>query len=486
MKRSTKCLITAALALLLVPFGVGLLCAKADDVTGQQVLDDTRYSAVGFDFVNMIIDTIDDIHNQELPESLNPLLKNSLKLFAQKAAEQITKDTIDSANKTWENAPNYTVQAAFCIMGKRKILYPNGENEVQTVICYINKNVSEAMPQQFGEYTIAPNTIFFVRQTSWNGVIPISIPIAENNIQYFTYNADYAFEIWLNAPSEQTFVYDTPNGRETYGYRHSSAKIHFINNTVNSIVRTDFVDAYEDSPSNYSAFFPNDYADNITAFMGNGYIYERSSPFMLNDCMPFYVTTAFFNSDWEFGDKTYNYYNTDPDNIDPSKPPAYVIPNDNPLFHGKTINNNTINNYNDYGITEIDGQLSIDPDILAGALGGLINPDFNCVLGGVFGAQPQIGLNFDTPLDLNLPEIFDDFIDSITVYPPSTRPQVPTVTTFSEWDYLPSYTIQTFPVDLQDAAHVLSDNITGFTDSMGITSILLILALIGLMTYCIF
>lgn len=486
MKKLTKICIASALAVLLVPFGVGLITARADDVTGQEVLDDTRYSAVGFDFVNMIIDTIDDIHNNELPEELNPLLKNSLKLFAQKAAEKYVNDTIDSANKTWQTAPNYQVQSAFCIMGKRKILYPNNQYEVQTVICYINKNVSEAMPQQFGEYTIAPNTIFFVRDTSWNGVIPISIPIAENNMQYFTYNADYAFEIWVNAPPNQTFVYDTPNGRETYGFRHNSAKIHFINNTVNSIVRTDFLDAYEDSPSNYSAFFPNGYADNVTAFIGNGYIFERGAPFMLDNCMPFYVTTAFFNNASEFDQKVYNYYNTDPDNIDPLKPPAYVIPNDNPLHGGETINNNTINNYNDYGITEIDGQLSIDPDILAGALGGLINPDFNGVLGGVFGAQPQIGLNFDTPLDLNLPEIFDDFIDSITVYPPNTRPQVPVVTTFSEWNYLPSYTTQTFPVDLQDAAHVLSDNITGFTDSMGITSILLILALIGLMTYCIF
>ena len=57
MKKLTKICIVSALAVLLVPFGVGLITARADDVTGQQVLDDTRYSAVGFDFVNMIIDT---------------------------------------------------------------------------------------------------------------------------------------------------------------------------------------------------------------------------------------------------------------------------------------------------------------------------------------------------------------------------------------------------------------------------------------------
>ena len=492
MKRSTKCILGVGLAVLLVPFGVGLLYVHADNVSGQDVLDDTRYSAIGFDFVNAIIDTVDDIRNGELPSEINPLVKNSLDLFAQYAAEDAAKKAIDSANKTWGYAPNYTIQSTFIIMGKRRMNYPNGDYEVDTCILYRDKNTNDVTPQQFGQYTVAPNTLFLVRDTTWSGVIACSFPLGDgNNFQLETYNGDSACDVLFFPADNDTIVYDIASGRETIGFRHGAAwrapELHFENNTTNTIVNNSLVDYYNNSGSAaYANYLPNYYMDNFEALLGTGYWYEGSSGFM-SGIQPFYCTTAYFNGTGEFGSSHINdFFTTDPDNINPSKPPAYILPDNNPFAGGQTINNNTINNYADYGVTNIDGQLELNPDVLAGALGGLINPDFAGALGGVFDAQPQIGFGFDTPLDLNLPELVGDFLDSITVYPPATRPQVPVVTTFSEWNYLPSYTTQTFPVDCQEAAQVLADNVTGFTDSMGITSILLILALIGLMTYCIF
>ena len=128
-----------------------------------------------------------------------------------------------------------------------------------------------------------------------------------------------------------------------------------------------------------------------------------------------------------------NNFNIDPSApIDPSKPPAYVLPNNTPISKGTEINNN-----NDYGMTIIDGELHIDPDILAGALAPpLINPDFNGLLGGVFNAQPELGLGFDTPLTLDIPYIVSNWLQSLVPVDPA-RPLVPSVTTLSEWDILP-------------------------------------------------
>lgn len=449
--------------------------------TGQDVYEDTRYSAVGFgsvaDIVGILTAITDDISDPTEAEKIKDAFKNFASDFAEKYAENV----VDEANKTWQTAPNYTIQSAFIIMGKRKLMYANGEYEVQTIYLYKDNNVIEATPQQFGQYTVAPNTILLVRATSWNGVIPVSFPLGDgNNIGLRTYNAanGSACDILFNAADNDTLVYDTPTGRETVGFRHGSnwspRYISFLNNTVNSIVNNNLVAEYVNSQGNYNTYLPDYYCDNLEALLGTGYWYEGSQGFMTS-VQDFYITSAFFNDTDEFGSSHINdYFTTDPANIDPSKPPAYILPDDNPLSGGQTINNNTINNYNDYGITDIDGQLSIDPDILAGALGALVDPDFMGALGGVFDAQPQIGLGFDTPLDLNLPELFDDFIDSLVVYPPSSGwepPSYPAVNTsaFIPATY-PTYSTVTIPQDLaQNMGKILTSGWDIF-DSLGVLS----------------
>lgn len=499
MKKSIKGLIIGGLAVLFVPLAVGSCVggsAHADNIDGQQILNDTRYSSIGLASIDVLVGVLGDIANEVIPDSsLEDIAGSAINLFAEKAA-QIAINGLNG--KSFGTAPNYTpitIEDSFIVMGKRKVMYPNGEYELDTCYVYINKNDTLATPQQFGSVTVAPNTIFMVRSCSWNGdTHGVSFPIQENNMYLWTYNLTSGFmQFELRSPANDTYIYDIASGRETVGYRHGgnewtsgNPRMSFINNTVNTIVRNDLVDYYTNNgQAAYSTYLPEYYFTDFEAFLGTGYNYDMSVGFMMSP-MPWYITTAFFNTDDFDTNHIKTYYNTDPDNIDPLKPPAYMIPSDNPLAVGNQITNNNISNYNDYGMTVIDGELHLDPDILAGALGGLINPDFTGLLGGVFDAQPQIGLGFDTPLDLNFPDLVGNYLESITVYPPSTRPNVPVVTTFSEWNYLPSYTTQTFPVGVQEGAQVLSDNLTGFTDAMGITSILLILALIGLFTYCMF
>lgn len=467
--------------------------------TGKDVLDDTRYSSIGFGTVFEILSFIDDLSRGEIS---NPDLfpaESLINKFASKVAETAVKNTIDSANLTYGTAENYTIQSAFCIMGKRKLNYPNGNSEVQTCFVYVDRNVSQALPQQFGNYTIAPNTIFLVRDTSWGGVIPLSIPITDNNIALYTYNSPSGFSLGLQNPPNNTFVYDTPNGRESVGFRHGGNNynplyINFVNNSTNTIVINKFIDYYNDNPNSYNTYIPDGVPDNFEAFIGSGYWYEGSQGIMFTSSWgslcPFYLTTAYFNGSSDFGtDKLNNTWSTD-NNIDPSKPPAYILPNDNPLSSGKTINNNTINNYNDYGITSIDGQLELSPDILVGALGGLIDPDFAGALGGVFNAQPEIGLGFDTPLDLNLPDLVDDYIQSITIQPDVpdwTRPLVPVVTTYThDFQSMILPTTQTMPIDISDTVEGLNDIGYDLLDNMNLVPVFGILTLLGILIWCIF
>ena len=202
----------------------------------------------------------------------------------------------------------------------------------------------------------------------------------------------------------------------------------------------------------------------------------------MTDLPPWYITTAYFNTNTDyFLESIQNNFNVDPTApIDPSKPPAYLLPNNTPISKGTQIDND-----NDYGMTIINGELHIDPDVLAGALAPLINPDFNGLLGGVFNAQPELGLGFDTPLTLDIPDIISNWFQSLVPVDPA-RPLVPSITTLSEWDILPSYTTETFPLDVTEGGEQLVLHTLDVTDALGITSVFLLLALIGLLTYAIF
>ena len=461
----------SALSAVVVGFSALPIASAAD--TGQDVMEDTRYSAVGLGTVDVLVGILGEIAEEVIPDP-RPIDEVIINKFAEKAAEMAV-NSLDG--KSFGTAPNYTpitIEDTFTIMGKRKVMYPNGEYELDTCYVYINKNESLSTPQQFGNFTIAPNTVFIVRQCSWNGdTHGISVPISENNLYLWTYNTTSGFmQFEIKSPPNDTYIYDVASGRESVGFRHGgNTRISFINNNVNTIVRNDLVDEYNNNGSAwYDIYFPDYYMSDFECFLGSGYEYNMGQGFMINP-MPWYITTAYFNTDdfesWRMND----YFNTDPNNIDPSKPPAYILPSDNPLAVGNQITNNNISNYNDYGMTVIDGELHIDPDILAGALGGLINPDFNGLLGGVFDAQPQIGLGFDTPLDLNLPDLVGDYLNSITVQPSWDAPQYPAVNTsaFIPATY-PTYSTVTIPQDMaQDMGKILTSGWDIF-DSLGLLS----------------
>lgn len=481
MNKIIKALAVGGFAVAFVPFAVGACTTyvHAEELL-PDVITDSRYSPIGVDTVDKLVDCfVDMLDPTELPDSNFPqsIFDASINLFAQKFAEYNAKGLEGKAQ-------NYTILDTFSLMGKRRINYPNGDFEVDTSYVFIDKNNINTSPQQFGEYTIAPNTVFVVRQCSWGDTHGFSVPINTNGFTDWNYNTyDGFFEIQLDNNND-TFIYDTVDGRQTVGFRHGSERTRssWKNNTVNTIVENHLVETYNNSPQFYSYYIgEGEHLDDLEAFLGTGYNYGMSQGLMTN-LPPWYLTTAYFNTNnpYFLGDIN-NTFNTDPNGtIDPSKPPAYVLPNNTPISKGTEIDNN-----NDYGMTIIDGELYIDPDILAGALAPLINPDFNGLLGGVFNAQPELGLGFDTPLTLDIPDIVSNWLQSLVPVDP-TRPLVPTVTTLSEWDLLPEYTTETFPLDVTEGGEQIALHTLDITDALGITSVFLLLALIGLLTYAIF
>lgn len=465
--------------------------ATSTNDSGKDVLDDTRYSAIGIGDIVDLIQFIYDLNDGEMPPSIAEG-DYWIQKFAEKSAELATQDTVEDA-KTIYTAPNYepyTIGDSYAIMGKRRINYPyNDWYEIDYIYIYVNKNVS-VQPQQFGNYTIAPNTIFMIRQTNFDGVKSFSIPIAENGLSVQTGSSPSGIPVSIkfSGNATNTFIYDDETGRQTIGFRHSGndfspVRLNIINNSVNTIVDNHLVDYYTTNQSDYVSYIGNNrYLNNFEAFVGTGYDYNNSYGIMGGSFRPFYITTAFFNTsgyDEDDVNPTYinNYFTTDPNNVDPSKPPAYVFPQNNPLASGNTIDNSSINNYGDYGITLLDGELHIDPDILAGALGALVDPDFVGAVGGVFGLQPEIGLGFDTPLILDLPELVGDYLDSITIYPPSPPWEPPTYPPVNTQPIitatLPQYSIQTFPVAV---GQIVGDTLnTGWDifDTLGILACLI-------------
>lgn len=448
-----------ALVFCIVPCS-SLVLSAAQPSTGSDVLDDTRYSAIGFGTVFDIIEFASDLIEGEIDYNDIGILpyEDIIEKFASEVAKNAYTDTFDLNRYAIESTQGYQIKDIYAMMAKRKIVYPvGGYEETQYLYVYQNLNAG-ASPQQFGDYTIAPNTLFMLRQTNFSGVLAYSIPLAENNINLSFGNSSKPLGIVL--PANQNFKMYTESGTESF-VLPQGVTVFVQNNSINSIVNDHLQAVYDYDISHnrnyYEDFLPDGYMDGLEALMGVGITYSYSD--WTTDWSgyggdgtnqnPWYVTGFFSNTD--VGTGSPSYYSTNI-NINPALPPGYILSPDNPLHSGKVINNETINNYNDYGVTMVNGSLEIDPDILAAALGALIDPDFGAAVQGVYSAQPEIGLDFNTPLDLNLPDLVDDYLQSITVYPPSDGWEPPSYPAVNTSTYIPAsvpsyetYALQTIP-----------------------------------------
>ena len=323
---------------------------------------------------------------------------------------------------------------------------------------------------------------------SGRGLYPNEIAIMREldtgDISYFILNADLNGSIGVHAVSI--------NGTDGHGHDMSGSEFRYPNTSCyveDSSGHHDFT-----SNGNYYINFITPYVNSIFTVLGE---FSRST-FMTNLTLAdsvhsFYCSYALTNTP-EISDDVLNIYNVN-NNWEFNQFPIYRITNENfypnnpdgdyRVYH-HYLDQTTINNYADYGFDydSVNGTLDLDPTVLAGALAGALIPEFQGAFDLIYGAQPAIGMDFNAINNtLDYLDLIEDNQGGGDI---ATRPDVPIVTTLSEWDMLPSYTTETFPIAIQDGYSTLTLHTTDFTDAIGVTSVFLLLALLGLLIYTVF
>lgn len=177
--------------------------------------------------------------------------------------------------------------------------------------------------------------------------------------------------------------------------------------------------------------------------------------------------------------------------INPKYAPIYIEPDSSPFKSGKIINENTVNNYNDYGITynSTNNDFELDVAALGAALGAAITPTFEPIFDGTFSLQPEIGADFDLSpsLDFDYPSLLDDFISSITIngggsWEPPSYPAVNTSTYIPATvpDYQELYTVTVDPEIINGVKNMAQSGID-ICFASGILGLVIPLVIFGLL-----
>lgn len=452
--------------------------------TYADVLNRTRYTNLTASLpVATIIDNIYTLWKSDpMDPDINPVgpLQKGI-LDASYNAIETAKKLKDYANESTNGS--YQIKDSWAFVAKRHILYPveayNYDEETDYMFCYVDKNTSNTTPQSFGDVCVAPNSVLIIRLTSWEGMRVFSFNLDANNVQARCSMSEGLFSFVFRTPPDSYFVTETPEGSDGFDFNGTSTTnttrfLPVLNYTSNAIDDGWLTELYTNYQSYYEQFAtdPNTgqlrHLNDLECVFGN-YLrfnyYENLAKFHSS---PWILTSGYCNIQYP---NAYNYSiqrnttNNINNVIDPEYPPVYIVPNTSPFNSGKTINQTTINNYNDYGMTynSDTSSFELDPTVLAAALAAEIDPTFAGLFGGVFSAQPAIGLGFDTPdleLGSNYIDLIDDAVDLIiensqnqggggsswqppsypavntSAYIPATYPTIPTNTYPS--DYLPA------------------------------------------------
>ena len=489
--------------------------SAADDVVSQEEIDKlTRYPIMSnadfysdiTAFVNFMYgDPLGDV--ADVVQAIKAIRNNRYKAPVSTSLD-VYKKLVDYANASSDKS--YIIANSACFMAKRTIKYPyNSWQETDYLIVYVDDNSTTYNTQQFGDYLIVSNSMLLVRQTNFMGVKVVSIPMKQNNIGLYYNISGFPCVLFLGDPPNLEYTFDTAHGPVVHSFRTPfsnpnvyNSHIGFTNNSENTIVDNWLIEQYQTNKDQYLQYIDdNTWLDDVEVLLGNGYndSYYQVTLGSQMYTRPWYFSYAYFNTvDNDPSYLTNNFNNNITNVINPKNPPAYIVPNDSPFKSGKTINNTTVNNYNDYGITYDNdtNQFELDIDALAAALGAAITPEFQGLFDGTFELQPEIGANFDNSpsLDFNYTTDFDLSIDNLfkELFPdygggggswePPTYPSVNTST------YIPAsvpsyetYVMQTVPDGVLSSARTYMSLGWDLFDGLGLVALVIPLALLGIL-----
>lgn len=512
MKKKSKKIILSFLSCMLCVLFICPFKAFADSAIkkANDIIDRTRYYWGDMTDIDSIVNYLDALSSGTLPVAFYDEYRNIMDSTATNSAMLTNQALIAYANaSTSGGSPSVTIQDSWTAVGKRQIVYPYDDMlETDYIYVYVDNNQTIYSPQQFGSYAIAPNSILLVRDTNWNGVEVYSIPIELNRITFYYNQVSYGITFEMLGTTNETFIYESLSGTQTVGYTYTNYTgnnpMRIINNSSNTIRRTNLVTAYNEGKAWYN-YFIADHAplSVLQCFLGTGYNYSMRR--FMGDFPSWAFSCGYVNSPTLSGSTFISSScNTNINNTnDPAKPPVYVVPSNDPWASGKTIDNSTVNNYNDYGVTINNGSFDLDVQALGDALSADITPTFQDLISNTYDNQPDIGVNFhDNQNDINFNDLLHDLLgdivnnndgDAIKVvwdYPKydalgsvgtGTTPDLPD---FEVTGFVPdysAYTSQTLPVGAVSNAKAVGDIGWNLFDSLGLIPIIIPLVLLALL-----
>lgn len=435
-------------------------------------------------------------------------------MYSNVSAQRV-KDLVDYANQSTDGLT--TGQEVTSFIAKRSLTLSydanNNPDLVETDTMYFWKDDNHTIANDFtgvqiGDFYMMPNTAFFIREFS-DGRTPIMFYADVSKVKLVYSDTVSGFDIHpfdIRFPSNTTFTCVDSKGNVDSLTTGSSKLISFraLKGTdINSIDAGDDIAWQAEYNTDFSKYAENGILPNIFVFTNN---VQKSDGTRLfpntwkggNGSPTWYLSSGgFFPKNNSTTSLTFN-TQTDT-NFDPRKPPA--IQNPDPRLNVNTLlTTANVDNYADFGVSynSLTGKFELDANALVAGLAAQIAPQFEGVFNGVYQAQPDIDSNdWSTPnLTNNYVSDYSDLVVDISNEVQEvldsrspvvlTRPLVPAVTTFSHFDFLPSYTVSTFDNSLKTNANAVITHQNDVIDALGFLPIFGVLALLGCILYLLF
>lgn len=428
---------------------------------------------------------------------------------------QRVKDLVDYANQSTTGLT--TGQNVFSFTAKRKLLLgsQNGVQQYELDTMYFWRDYNHTTSVDFtgvtvGDFFIQPNTFYITRQFSDGTFKAFYGDARQLNFNVSTQTGNYVntpFTITFNAGQTVT-CYDeqgtmsqlTFPAENSTSHTWSTLSFKILDNNLNAIDLDGFQRQAQYYPS-FGQYITDGHLTNIQLLCNNA---SKSDGSMMRPNNysgsaegwgTWYLSSGSFlgnsNNSLTIAPRSFT-TNNDPQNYDPRKPPSnYNV--DPLLLTDKQLTPENVSNYNDYGITYNNNtmQFELDVDALAGALAGMLQPDFQGKFDLVYDNQPPIGgndwtdltLNYNTDLDNKINDL-DLIVKNLLPAEPWQEPSFPAL----ETDPLVTYTYPTLPTETVPPTIInATSDFFGYgfnlLDSFGVTGILIALAALGVVGY---
>lgn len=232
--------------------------------TGKTIQNSTRYTdiAVGAN-IDLILEFLIAVASEMPDTDIVDFATNTQQKMYDMILPYIEsqRKLVDYANAS--TSGEYTIETNYTFIGKRQLVYPyNNMSETDYIICYYDENEHNYTPQQFGAYTITPNSILFIRDTNFDGVRACSIPLELNGLKCYVDRDSSLLAINYTGNNDGTFIYDTADGTQTVGCTHYGNDFYPLyidikNNDYNTIRDNRLIDNYSNNFAHYTTYIPD-------------------------------------------------------------------------------------------------------------------------------------------------------------------------------------------------------------------------------------